>query len=785
MSNRDEKKHWLLNLLKPRNAEELAFGWGVIVPLGLLVLSFKVWRIVERGEISIWWAAPDLVRSDIMAVLAFAALGWAALRGVSRPIHRTVVLATAQFIAVIWGALEVIANHFFSVTGSTFDLHLLIFSLGRIDETFSVVTSEVSVASWALLAGVVTVLLLSCWVVRAWAKRQQGWEQSPGALNRRGVVLAVLVAMGCALLAMAPPMGEDYSAFGRANVANMALSVQDVRVTGAAEAAMDRRSLENLMIAGPEEGHDGPSNVAIILLESTRAQSMTVYDEAMKTTPFLANLADESTVADRAYVTVPHTSKALVGTLCGLEPRLRMPITEALPGGLPARCLADLLAEEGYRSVFFQSATERFEDRPGLVDNMGYHDFVPLEQMDSGGYEEANYFGLEDAIMLPYSRAWHEARDESAPFLTTYLTLTPHHDYLAPRRYGRFEFVEDDELNRYKNTLYYVDQFTRELMEQYQELGLYEDTLFVIVGDHGEAFEEHGRSQHDNVIWEQGVHIPMLFYDPSNPEGRRLEYPVSQIDVVPTILEWLGYEVERGEYPGKAVWDSHADRTVFSHCWYERRCMARIGHRWKYIDHFGQRGVEVYDLLEDPRESRNLAAEKKDEVRSWRAELYGWRESVNDLYRREQTDEIDDYIYDELPDGVIEHRFELGDFARHLGYEIDMEELRRGQRVSITHYFEALSSIPTGWELFIHGVSEPDMLNLDRVPLEGMHPLDEWEPGTIIADQYSFRIPRNWSVGDFILYLGIYHPDQGRVPIHGEVETDGEDRAIVFEKPFR
>ncbi len=779
MSKTSQQQNWRRRI-RPRNADESAFFWGLVVPLGVLVLAFKIWRVVERGEIAAWWAAPDLIRSDFFAVAAFAALGVAALRGIAQ---RSIALAVMQVFAVVWGALEVIANHFFMVTGSTLDLHLVLFSLGRADETFSVVSSETPIGSWALLGAVLAILIILPWVLRA--RAQRGEPISDAAVERRDPRIAAVVGLGCVIFALLPPLGEDYAVFGRANLANMALSLQDVRVTGIADATVERRALDDLNLVETDAVDDGPRNVALIILESTRAQSMTVYDESMETTPFLADLAEKSTVADRAYVTVPHTSKALVGILCGLEPRLRMPITEAMPGGLPARCLADLLSDEGFSSVFLQSATERFEDRPGLVDNMGYDDFIPLERMDSEGYEEANYFGYEDAIMLPYSEEWISEYGDNR-FLATYLTLTPHHDYLAPERYGRFDFVDgDDELNRYKNTIYYVDQFTRELVEQYRELGVYDDTLFVIVGDHGEGFEEHGRSQHDNVIWEEGVHIPLIFYDPGRAEGERLSHPVSQIDVVPTILDWLGYDIEGGDPPGMPVWDSHADREVYAHCWYERRCMARIGERWKYIDHFGQRGPEVYDLLEDPREERNLASEKAEERRIWRAELYGWRESVNELYRREQTDHVDDHILDEVPDDIVELDFELGEFARYRGYELNRETFRSGQRVTVTHYFEVLSAIPGGWNLFVHGEAGSDRLNLDHVPVDGLHPLDEWEPGTVVADEHAFRIPRTSSGEDFRLYLGIWHRDDGRVPIFGEVETDGDRRALIVEKPVR
>ncbi len=776
MSDSKSTKQGFLNAFGLASREERAFGWGLVLPLAVLVVGLKAWRVVERGELATWWAAPDLIRSEVLALGAFATLGWACLRAMATRRSRLVVLGAAQVVAAIWAALDVIANHFFLVTGSTFDLHLLLFSLGRVGETWDVVASEVPVGAWIFLGAVVVAMLALPWVVHRWSRP----PDRPPLATPKVLAATMALGVGCMVFAVVPAAGEDYRAFGRANVINLAMSLHEGGLAAGEMVMVDRRPLDGLELVEGEGTGQGPTNVAIIILESTRAQSMTVYNPEMETTPFLAELAERSTVADRAYAVVPHTSKALVATLCGLEPRLHMPITEALSDGLPARCLAALLGDKGYRSLFMQSATERFEQRPDLVDNMGYDDFIPLELMDRRGFEDANYFGLEDAVMLPPNRQWLEEHVDK-PFLATYLTLTPHHDYLAPTRYGRLDFHDDDELNRYKNTLYYVDQFTKELFEQYRELGIYEDTLFVIVGDHGEGFREHGRSQHDNVIWEPGIHVPLMIYDPRRPEAERIEYPVSQIDVVPTILERLGYEVDGGELPGMPVAESDEERVVYAHCWYERRCMAQIGYRWKYIDHFGQRNPEVYDLLNDPSETHNLAREMGDQVARWRAETYGWRESVNAMYRAEHSDRVEQYIVDGLPDRATEHQFELGQYIRYLGYELDDRQVRAGGRVRITHYFKTLQPIPAGWRLFVHGQSPQGMINLDHIPVFGLHPLDEWEEGTIIADEHSFRIPRDWAGHRFTLYLGIYHPDQERAPIFGDVATDGERRAVVFE----
>ncbi len=761
-----------------------ALYWGLLLPMTLLILGLKLLRVTSRSDFAAWWTPLELMRSDLLLVGVLWIVVPVIFHVLRTRTNDAVAIGLIQVVALPWAALEIIAHHFFMVTGSTFDLHLLFFSLGRFAELHAVIASEVPLQAWAFLAFTLCLILASPWLLRNYLDRnhpddleEPRWADRPIWV----VGLSSLLLVG----ALLPAAGEEYVSFGRATVINQALSLQG---TGSEPALhVHRESLKQLAIVPreTEEARERPRNLVIVILESTRARSMTVHNPELPTTPFLADLADHSLVADRAYSVVPHTSKALVAILCGLEPRLRMPITEAQPGGLPVRCLASLLGDEGYRSVFLQSATERFEDRPGLVENMGYDDFIPLERMDRYGFEEANYFGLEDMVMLPPSEEWLRSLADDEPFFATYLTLTPHHDYLAPERFGRFEFHEDDEINRYKNTIYYVDQFSRHLLEQFQELGLYEDTLFVFVGDHGEGFNEHGRTQHDNVIWEEGVHIPLFIYDPQRREGERLSAPISQIDIAPTVLKEMGFSTEGPEYPGMHLRESDADRAVFSHCWYEQRCMARIGQRFKYIDHFGRRRPEVFDLLEDPLETQNLLGQQTNDERLWRAELHGWRNAVNDLYRREQADYVAEALLDELPESATPLDFDLGEFARFRGYELDAAQGRRGHRFTVTYYFEVISDIPDGWRLFVHGESDGRMVNLDHIPVQGLHPLDEWEPGTLIANRHTFRIPRDWSPGTFEILLGIYHPDDGRVPLFGDVDTDGDRRARVVTFPFR
>jgi arylsulfatase A-like enzyme len=375
--------------------------------------------------------------------------------------------------------------------------------------------------------------------------------------------------------------------------------------------------------------------VALIHLESVRERSVTPYEGTIKTMPYLAGLAKRSLLVERAYTTIPHTSKAIVSVNSGLYPSPATDIVEAEAGGIPARCLAELLAEQGYNTAWFQSATRTFEDRPQLVENFGYATFRAYQSMKTEGFQWANFLGYEDDIMLEPSRRWLE-ENAGDPTLVMFLGVTPHHEYLAPRRYGRKRFATRDGFNRYLNAIRYDDFWIRNVIQMYEELGLYKDTIFAIYGDHGEGFGEHGRYQHDGVIWEEGLRVPLIIHDPSSFDGgARVEGPAHLIDFAPTIVDMLGFEVVGGEYPGRSVLDLPEGRTLRFGCRPDLLSTAMIRGWEKYIYHFGNRPDEFYDLAKDPLEQNNLARRiGREELDRRRKDLLEWHAETTAAYER-------------------------------------------------------------------------------------------------------------------------------------------------------
>jgi arylsulfatase A-like enzyme len=173
------------------------------------------------------------------------------------------------------------------------------------------------------------------------------------------------------------------------------------------------------------------------------------------------------------------------------------------------------------------------------------------------------------------------------------------------------------------------------LFEQYKELGLYEETVFVIFGDHGEGFGEHDRSMHGDTPYEEGIKVPLIIHAPGQfDEGQRVEGLASQMDILPTVVDMLGYEVENGEYPGYSLLARiPEDRTLMFSCISNRKCLASIQGYEKYIYHYNNQPDEFFDLSEDPLERKNIVnMRNKAELDRLRGALIEWRSEVNAEY---------------------------------------------------------------------------------------------------------------------------------------------------------
>ena len=348
-------------------------------------------------------------------------------------------------------------------------------------------------------------------------------------------------------------------------------------------------------------------NVVLVILESTGAAMVPPYSDPQvwEQLPAMASLARESVIFEPVYSSVTHTSKALVGILCGTFPRPILDIREAVAGWpWPLECLPGLLESAGYRTAFMQSAEQVFENRMVLVRNMGFTTAAFQETLYREPYQKLGYFSMEDRAMVDPALQWAQKGGEK-PFFLTLLTSAAHHPYDVPgfpvnRDPSRFPAY-------YREALKQQDRFLGELMDGLENAGLKDDTILIVIGDHGEAFGEHVGMQHNWVPYEEVVRVPLLMRGPRVGAVRRIEGLRHHVDLMPTLLNLLDVPWQ-GVLPGRDLFSSTPHERVWSSCWGSRTCLSLREGDVKVAYHFGFRPTQVFDLSTDPLELNNLAS---------------------------------------------------------------------------------------------------------------------------------------------------------------------------------
>ena len=592
----------------------------------------EILRSTSRMESLDWlgvFASPLLFHFGLVLLLAGLVSAGARLR------LRTPAMLIAQFICAATVLVDTAADVYFRQTSSALDWAEARLYLVHPSDVGLVARGTVSGSTWAALLAVELAILAGPWVLLFIKRRGSEASSSPLAWIAIGVFLVggpVVATMGFLpwtefaldTALVCDPVLHFIATTAHARRPDLALAEAEAR----AGKPFDLRIARARPVA--------PMNVVYVILESTRARSTTPYNPGLLTTPFLAELAKKSLVVDRAYTVIPHTARALVALLCGLEPSHNFR-PKAVALGLLSRCLPQLLDEQGYQSVFFQSAAQQFESRIPTTTSMGFQQFIGTESFGHEGFERANWLGYDDEVMLDPSRNWLETH-KGKPIFATYMTVNAHQTVEPLERYGFQTFDPDPEVNNYENAIRADDFFLRALIDQWKAAGLYENTLWVIVGDHGEGMGEHGRRAHDSVPWEEGLRIPLIIHDPTGVRIRpgHNPGPTNQLDVVPTLLSALGYKVTHGALHGNSLTRRHVDRPVMAACLGDSNCLVEIAGNEKLIHFFGHRPDEYYDLGIDPYEHTNLLEYHRKRAARMLEDLLLWDSHIKGLYWAEE-----------------------------------------------------------------------------------------------------------------------------------------------------
>ncbi len=201
---------------------------------------------------------------------------------------------------------------------------------------------------------------------------------------------------------------------------------------------------------------------------------------------------------------------------------------------------------------------------------------------------------------------------------------------------------------RYDGAIAYIDDEIGRLMGSLQQHRLLDDTLVVLTSDHGESLTEHGIFFHHHGLYDEAVHVPLVLRYPGKlPENRKVKGFVQHVDILPTILDLLGIKspssIDGGSLIPLVRGDKEQARSaVYAEESYAQRKQSIRTAEHKYIYSPSEEdalcrlcqrihgGVEeLYDMKEDPNETRNIIGKKTEIAHKLKDELFRWAEMID------------------------------------------------------------------------------------------------------------------------------------------------------------
>jgi lipoteichoic acid synthase len=165
-------------------------------------------------------------------------------------------------------------------------------------------------------------------------------------------------------------------------------------------------------------------------------------------------------------------------------------------------------------------------------------------------------------------------------------------------------------LNKYLNAIRHSDQAFGQLMEYLYKNNLEKETLVIVVGDHGEAFKQHGQIGHATKLYEENIKIPLILINPAFKSERK-DMIGGMVDVAPTIFHLINQSAPEA-WQGSSLFSKNHKNSAYFFCpWSDYLFGARSGD-YKYIYDALNNETEIYDLKKDPEEKDNLASKRPD-----------------------------------------------------------------------------------------------------------------------------------------------------------------------------
>jgi len=538
--------------------------------------------------------------------------------------------------------------------------------------------------------------------------------------------------------------------------------------------ASSRRAPDDLGFVAPPASLPADFDVLLVTIDTLRADHVGAYGYRRDTTPTLDALAREGALFRNGWAHAPSTRYSMPAILTGRYPLDVFYDTsvQGWPGLLPrATTIAEVLAPRGFYTAAITN--HWYFDRSRHM-NQGFESFDNENQRLHPGVP-----GKGPAETRGSSS--REQTDKAIGFLDQHGTgrwfLWVHYydPHLAYERHPGSPQFGDRPIDLYDGEIRFTDNQIGRLFEDLKRRGLWDRTVVIVTGDHGEGFGEHGVDLHGYHLYAPQTKVPFIVKVPGQAP-RQPTMPVGHVDLLPTLADLAGAPPSP-DMMGRSLVDvlsgvdPDRDRVVFQQLSYENHHEMRAAASAACHVIYNVSPVtswEVYRIDRDPAETRDVVADPSA-CRSTREALARW-------YDASQIPEgAADALLSGRPDVARPLDVEFGDEVRLLAVDLPAQ-VRAGEPFDVTWTFEARGRLTPGWKVFAHfeGPGGARFVG-DHAPAR---PFEWWRRGQFIRYTRTVAVPPSTAPGRYTLWVGLWRGNKRRPARAAHVPVDA-DRAQV------
>jgi arylsulfatase A-like enzyme len=367
-------------------------------------------------------------------------------------------------------------------------------------------------------------------------------------------------------------------------------------------------------------GSAGKRSVIWVILESTGARHLGLYGADPDPMPQLRQLAERALVFDRVSAVHPESIKTLFSMLCATWPASHLPAEALVEARVPCAAVAQVFSDAGYRTGLFHSGRFAYL---GMREVIAHRGFDVLADADVIRGEHYSSFGTDDRATMARVLAFIDEAPTGQPFFVVAMPIAGHHPYRSPGD-GPRPFPADTERGDHRNDLFAGDHALGMLIRGIAERGLGGEVVWLVNGDHGEAFHEHpGNFAHSLFVYEENLQVPVVLAIPgATPRAVRVPQVGSLVDLAPTLVALAGLDVP-ARWQGRSLLEPEPG-LAFGYVDHAQWLGSVRDGRWKLVADLETDRALLFDLATDPAETRDLSAGEPERTARYLEAVKAW-----------------------------------------------------------------------------------------------------------------------------------------------------------------